>query len=479
VSELQPPTQKKPYGIWRIFRKIFSTFFLVVGGIVTILTILLYGLGITLGGMSVSNISSILYDSKPKEIVQGLQQLFATLGVVPSLKATPAATCDERWVQDIDYLLENITKLHVLAWVYTTPEALSTNATTLKQKIPTLSDRELVVEMSHLLAPIGDGHTGISSRNSAFPLHVLPIKFKWLKDGLFITGASSDYADLVGAKVLQADQTPILEATRKTFPHLTSENTLGDWANAEYALRRPEFLYVAGITKELNKVNFVLQMTDGQQQTVTFASDYEDNNLSELTAKSEPLPMYLENPDTVFWFRYLPESQTVYLKYNSCEDHPGFSKLTQEILTAIHTKPFARLVIDLRGNGGGDSSVINPLLEGIAARGLNKQPGKLFVLTDKDTFSSAFHGLLELRKRNAIHIGEAPSQKLNYGGNVTSFELPNSKLGISYPTQDSAWLAGVDIRIIEPDIKVEATSKEFSAGQDPILEAAISNKPYD
>ena len=37
------------------------------------------------------------------------------------------------------------------------------------------------------------------------------------------------------------------------------------------------------------------------------------------------------------------------------------------------------------------------------------------MLTDRNTFSSGFHGLLTLRKLKAIHVGEPSSQKLNHG----------------------------------------------------------------
>jgi hypothetical protein len=84
--------------------------------------------------------------------------------------------------------------------------------------------------------------------------------------------------------------------------------------------------------------------------------------------------------------------------------------------------------------------------------------------------------LLTLRKNNAIHFGEASSQKLNYGGNVNTFNLPNSKVMIGYVTQDSAWLKGIDIRSVEPDVVVLPSSDDHFANKDPVLEAVISYK---
>ena len=97
------------------------------------------------------------------------------------------------------------------------------------------------------------------------------------------------------------------------------------------------------------------------------------------------------------------------LKSNSCREREFF-RVAKELLASVDANPVERIIVDLRGNGGGDSSIINPLLAGIEQRGYN-QRGKLFVLMDRDTYSSGFHGLMKLRKRNAIQFGEASGRR--------------------------------------------------------------------
>ena len=70
------------------------------------------------------------------------------------------------------------------------------------------------------------------------------------------------------------------------------------------------------------------------------------------------------------------------------------------MLGIIDSQPVDTLVIDLRGNTGGDASVIDPLLNGLGARYLTllaKPQFRTYVAIDKGTFSSGMDDAMEIK----------------------------------------------------------------------------------
>jgi C-terminal processing protease CtpA/Prc len=66
----------------------------------------------------------------------------------------------------------------------------------------------------------------------------------------------------------------------------------------------------------------------------------------------------------------LPANRMLYFRYNSCTDTPGnpFAEFAANLLATLDSNPVDTVVLDLRRNVGGDSSVWNPLLTGLAER---------------------------------------------------------------------------------------------------------------
>ena len=74
-----------------------------------------------------------------------------------------------------------------------------------------------------------------------------------------------------------------------------------------------------------------------------------------------PTPLFLSRPlERFYWAEYLPEKNTVYVQYAQCAENPQqpFDAFTTEVLALVDAHPACRVVLDLRGNGGGDSRVI-------------------------------------------------------------------------------------------------------------------------
>ena len=71
-----------------------------------------------------------------------------------------------------------------------------------------------------------------------------------------------------------------------------------------------------------------------------------------------------------YGYEYLEDTHTLYIQYNRCAEDPNesFASFTNKLFTFADAHPVQRVIVDLRFNGGGNSSVVQPLLDGLKAR---------------------------------------------------------------------------------------------------------------
>ena len=115
-----------------------------------------------------------------------------------------------------------------------------------------------------------------------------------------------------------------------------------------------------------------------------------------------------------------------------------FTTFTAEFLKVVDAYAVDRFVIDVRNNPGGDSSLIQPLLNGLQQRFIAGQFGsaRLFVLIGRDTISSSLLNALQLKAAPfTTLVGEPTGGKPNHYGNTGALTLPRSGLRISYSTR--------------------------------------------
>jgi C-terminal processing protease CtpA/Prc len=187
-----------------------------------------------------------------------------------------------------------------------------------------------------------------------------------------------------------------------------------------------------------------------------------------------PVALFRSHPTQLYWRQFLPESGTLFIQYNSCSNDPQlpFSDFAAKVLTDADAQTLKRVLIDLRFNGGGDSRIIRPLKDGLAAR-LNKI-GPIYVLIGPRTFSSAVDNAMELRSSvRAKLAGEPTGGKPSSYGEMKFVELPNSKLKVQFTSKFFGSRKASEAGELAPDIVVRRTLAEALAGRDPVLEAVL------
>src|SRR6185295_3686222 len=90
------------------------------------------------------------------------------------------------WQSDLDYLLAEIRRVHSAYRVQPLPEGFEQTAATLRERLPRLSDEEIIVGLQGLLARLGDGHSTLYFSFGPRALRQLPVRLYDFCDGLYV-----------------------------------------------------------------------------------------------------------------------------------------------------------------------------------------------------------------------------------------------------------------------------------------------------
>lgn len=390
----------------------------------------------------------------------------------PSPAPPPAATRDGRFVQDIEALAKDLPRLHANLFFKTSREAFEREVESLKTRVAELSDPEVVTGLIRLAALPGDAHTAISPFNYT-GFRRLPLRMRFLSDGLVVTSAATGALPLLGGRVVQIGSLEVNAAVEKIGPVISRDNDAWLRAIGPNYLVIPEILHAQRIASSPERVRIAVILPDGTNAQAELGAVVSGQEGTFADASSAPPPLYRQRGQENYWYVWT-EPDVLYVQYNRCQNAPAdpMSSFARRVLDDIDRRPPRAVIIDVRGNGGGDSSVIDPLLSGLRSRPALAQSGRLFAFIGNSTFSSALMNAISLKRENgAILVGEPTGGKPNGYGEVRSFALPNSSLSVSYSVKFfRSWPEG-DPESLFPDITAAVSSADYLTGRDPAMEA--------
>ena len=396
----------------------------------------------------------------------------------PALPPIPASTRDGRWGQTVKYLGSQLSYLHVNPYFKISEADFQQGVRKLAEDVPDLNDEQITVEMMRIVASIGDGHTRIYSRAESAFFARLPIELRWLSDGLFVIAASPEYEQTVGAKVIQIGAHPVGNVYEAVIPLIPADNEMVLLNDSPAIMSMPSILYGLDLIPQKGQVIFSFEGQDGSlfDLELQSRSGNPEPFISVYEKAGVQVPLYEQDRDTFYWLRDLPEANAVYVQYNVCggQKRKPFKSFVEEVFSLVDRNQESRLIMDLRFNGGGNEAILTPFIEAIEARPKFDEPGKLFVIIGRGTYSSALQNAITLsRENNATLVGEPTGGKPNHYGEVRSFKLPNSDLRVQYSTRYWLNYPGSDPLTLEPDIPAMLTIGDLLVGRDPALEAAL------
>lgn len=184
------------------------------------------------------------------------------------------------------------------------------------------------------------------------------------------------------------------------------------------------------------------------------------------------------------------ENNLSILYLDECINNKEYKRVIEEFFKKTKENNIENIAVDLRNNGGGDSSVATEFLKYInidkyiewkdewrlgifniktkqhTVKNKKKKDaynGNIYILTSINTFSSAMDFAMYIKDNNLGKIiGEASANNPNSYGMVSSFKLPNSKIYMQISTKK--WYRineNTEEKFIEPDIYCESKEAIF------------------
>lgn len=359
----------------------------------------------------------------------------------------------------------------------------------LEETIPQLSDSQLVIALTRLLRPFGDGHAFVDPPDPHPLRAALPLRFYLFEEGLHVIAAARQHRRLVGAHVLAFDGRPVPDVLAAVDTVMTRDNEQGPKHAAATWLRRQPFLHALGVVDDPSAVTLDIETPEGERDEVRVAADSVHSALVNESVPppdwvfypstlATPQPLYLRNPGVLYWFEHLPRRRLVYFQWNGVgnDEAEDFDTFSRRLFDFVHGEGVEKLVIDLRFNSGGNTVLSQLLLHRVLACPVINRPGGLFVIIGRKTFSAAQNAAVFLeRHTHAVFAGEPTGSSPNFVGETTPFVLPYSKLEVnvsdlfwqsSWPMDHRTWIA--------PELYAPPTFAAYSANADPALDAILA-----
>ncbi len=351
-------------------------------------------------------------------------------------------------------------------------------------QVDSLTDDQFLVEIMRLVGLLGakglDGHSGVWPWDNADDLRRLPLRLWEFPEGLYITGGAPQYRDLVGTRISHVDGVPIATVLSTLEPLVPRDNP------TTILMHRPIFFICVDVLAGLGLIAGTDRVTltvvpPGQAarpavvdavDTKTFTAVMDGWEWLLPERPGTPATGHLNQP---YHVEYLPARRTVYFRYNAVQ--PAGSTLADALREAMRAKDVDRVIVDVRNNHGGDNTTYAAFVDYLASPEID-QPGRLFVLAGRLTFSAAGNFAAELadRAEHEVFVGEPTGGAPNQFGDHAAIELPHTGITV---TSAKVWVevSADDRSATGPDLPVPYTAAAYFAGRDPVLEAALIARP--
>ena len=409
-------------------------------------------------------------------------------------RATAAPSLDPgTWRGDVRFLRAAIDSLHPRPYRAHSRAEWDSAGSDLERRLPSLRYYEAVAAFSAFVGLLGDGHSRLDQLRlvaHAWPtLGPLPgpgfgtrypIRCAVFADGLWITEAGTSYKQLASTKVVAIAGRPTADAIAALARLIPADNPMWTLHVVPEYLRSPGYMSAAGLAKSPEApLQLTVARASGERSEVGVAPGTPDSAalwVREL-GETSPLNRRLNMLGFSMAFADLGDSaRTVFARIRAIVDEPG-----HETVAAFAARLFAhvdsigcrRLILDLRGNGGGDNYLNQPIVHAVLRRPAIDRSGGLFVIIDRGAFSAAVSLAADLeRETHALFAGEPTGGAPDSPGDPASVTLPASGLVVRIST--TMW-NGSDPRdprcCIFPDLPAMPTWARYITGRDVALDA--------
>ena len=385
------------------------------------------------------------------------------------------------WSDDIDYLFAKVKEQHYVYRKKDLPPAMIRGAADLKTRIDDFSDERMLIEMQALMYHLGDGHSYILPLLARITeSKFLPLHFYEFTDGMYVIDADEANSRLIGMRVKSiAGNTPE-KMMRDMVTFVSQDNTVGAKWLGPLFMRQRGMLERYGLAKgsEAVSITFVDQKGKTSDASVTFVPPTNFRGVPKMVPpKVAPIgnaAMYLSNVSDNFWFKHLPEHNTMYFQWNQVQnkENETIAAFPARLENELNRLKPSLLIIDVRHNNGGNGYLTTAVVN--MMKNFESQGGRNVIITGRNTFSATqiFIGRAA-HATKAVFAGEPSSSKPNFVGEENEVVLPYSGARGSISNRYHEQIPGDTREWIEPEVKVRLSSRDYFGNHDPVLAAVL------
>jgi len=407
--------------------------------------------------------------------------VLAVVALVPLTTNAAALNTEEAaaWTEDFDYLVSELPKLHKNAYFQVSEDEFNSHAKHIRELIPTYDREHVIAGLCRQVALIGDSHTSLNIYSDPAGIRFFPLQLVCFSDGWRVIASSPDAKQAIGCTPVAIGGMPIDDAAAKIRTAFCFSNDSGALAQLPSLLVNGPVLYGVGVTDDPLAATWTFLDEDGKQFDLYIGVMSPGSTQGWPTVwdgREQVTPMCRQQTGNPYYYIWNPDLSLLYFQYNSCRerDDLSFADFSDMLFEAFDQYPYTKFVIDLRYNSGGNSGIADPLIDRLAADERVNQPGKIFVVTGRHTFSSAVLNALSLKqKTEAVFVGEPTGGSPNHYGELQFLTLPNSGIKVSYSTKYFKWTDD-NSDAIYPEIATPVSFDDYLAGIDPALEAVLA-----
>lgn len=382
----------------------------------------------------------------------------------------------EDWIEDINYYQNTLETKHIDLYHRISKPELILEIDSLKSNLFKLTDFQIITELMRITQRIGggkgDGHTAVPLWNRA--LKKYPIQLFDFDGDVRVIGITEAHQQYLGNKLICIDGVAIEDIYKqvsKLTPFTENKYSLKD-RTCSYLIIS-ELLNAINITKRIEAAEFTFANDNGEKETIVLES-YTKEALAGLSYETLSLvePRISQPKDLMFenlWFTALNDFKTIYINFKTYPSEEAMNVFSEKVYKYIQEHKSEHLIIDLRDNYGGDFYKGLTLSGWLNACDSINWKSKVYVLINRKTYSAAMVNALQFKQLlNATLVGEPSGANPNGYQDLGQFQLPNSKVLITY-TKRLFRLQEKDSEGIQPDVLISSTRKAYNNGFDEVL----------
>jgi tetratricopeptide (TPR) repeat protein len=396
----------------------------------------------------------------------------------------------QAWQEDLRFLQHTVHQEYPFLFKKVDTETFDKEVEKLYEAIPEMEDHEVIVGLARIVSLFQYGHTALGLNawydHQGLGVRQMPYNLMKFKDGIFVQGVHKDYAKALGARVIKVAGMPVEEVLSAVRPAFPAENDQFFTAYGLHFLGNPAILHAQGVTDQLetgitltlekNGKTFDLPFQGQASKHFPGSYGFIQQNGDWLDAREQgETPLWLDQLEKIYYYKYLPEQKTVYIRHSQIQDDPeeNIPAFYERVFDFIENNEVDKLILDVRLNGGGNNYKNKPIVTGVIKSDKINQVGHFFVIIGGRTFSACQNLVNELHNyTNAIFVGEPTGENINFYGDNRTVELPNSKLPVRLSWawwQDKPQWEGGDW--LPPQVAITPTFADYQSNHDPVLDA--------